>query len=119
MKIWKALATVLGLAAAAAVIPYKVEKDDETEVTTVKALAWTAVKAPNPEDGGTRVDVAFLPGLTPEEPAGGIDIDVDITPDAEEAAMFDDSVELADIIPTPAAPKEPAEAPAAPEINPA
>ncbi len=99
MKIWKALAGLAGVAAAAALIPYKVEKDDETGVTAVKALAWTAVKAPNPEDGGTKVDITFLPGLTPEEPADGIDADE--APDPAEAEMFDDSVNLADIIPDP------------------
>ncbi len=110
MKIWKALAAALGVAAAAAFIPYKVEKDDETETTTVKALAWTAVKAPNQEDGGTQVDVTFLPGLSaaaPAEDAADAEAEADpeaeeeIAPDPEEAEMFDDSVNLADIIPDP------------------
>ena len=102
MKFWKTLAALAGVAAAASLIPYKVERDEETGVTTVKALAWTAVKTPNGEDGGAQVDVSILPGLTPAEPSGdGIDIDVEITPDPAEAEMFDDSVNLADIIPDP------------------
>ena len=108
MKIWKALAAAFGVAAAAAFIPYKVEKDDETETTTVKALAWTAVKTPNQEDGGTQVDVTFLPGLSSAvhaEDADATEADPEAeeesAPDPEEAEMFDDSVNLADIIPDP------------------
>ena len=115
MKIWKALAAALGAAAAAALIPYKVEKDDETNVTTVKALAWTAVKSPNGEDGGTKVDVTYLPGLAPAAAEDGEPEEEEVE---DESELYDDSVELADIIPAPSA-KEPAEAPAAPEIDPA
>ncbi len=101
MKLWKALAAIAGVAAAAALIPYQVEKDEETGVTTMKALAWTAVKAPNPEDGGTQVEVSILPGLTPEEAAAPDDAAEVPAPDPAEAEMFDDSVDLADIIPDP------------------
>ncbi len=94
MKFWKVLA---GLAAAAALIPYQVEKDEETGTLKLKALTWEATRSPNPEDGGTQVEVSILPGLSPvdvedlagpDEPAGD-----------PEAEMFDDSVTLGDVPP--------------------
>ncbi len=102
MKIWKVLAAVAGATAVASLIPYKVEKDEEAGVTTVKALAWTAVKTTDPEGGDTSLSVSILPGLGPKASAGDAGPDTGAQAGAEpaEAEMFDDSVNLADIIPS-------------------
>lgn len=48
-KLWK----VLGITAlAASLIPYRVNKDDETESTTMDALLWQAIRRPG--EGGDK-----------------------------------------------------------------
>lgn len=64
-KLWK----ILGITALAAVlVPYRVEKDEETGEKSYDALLWHARAKGHPSDGGDgrKVDVTF--GLkTPEE----------------------------------------------------
>ena len=55
-KLWK----VLGIAAAvAALAPYKVEKDDETGATNIRALLWGARYTPATEQTGRDIDVTL------------------------------------------------------------
>ena len=51
---------VLGAAAAvAALTPYKVERDEDTGATTMRALLWGAKYTPATEEAGRSVDVTF------------------------------------------------------------
>lgn len=84
-KFWKAL----GIAAlAAAVIPYRVEGDEDTGALTVQALLWKLTQKPG-ADGGKDVDIRFLSFGKDEE-------DGLFTDDPEEAMLFaDDEPEAA------------------------
>ena len=53
-KIWK----VLGITAlAASLIPYRVNKDDEAESTTVDALLWQATRRPGEGEDKDQLDI--------------------------------------------------------------
>ena len=78
---------VLGAAAAvAALTPYKVERDEETGVTTMQALLWGAKYTPATEESGRGVDVTF--GLNIP---GGKDEAELYADDEPEAAVLDES----------------------------
>ena len=84
-KLWKAL----GIAAAvAALAPYKVEKDDETGATNIKALLWGARYTPATEQTGRNIDVTLglhAPRLRKDEAEFYADDDPD-------AAVLDEEV---------------------------
>ena len=70
MKISSVLKVLGAAAAVAALTPYRVEKDEETGVTTLKALLWSARHTPATEETGRDVDVTFglnVPGRKSEE----------------------------------------------------
>ena len=53
-KFWK----VLGITAlAASLIPYRVNKDEETETTTMDALLWQAIRRPGEGEDKGQVDI--------------------------------------------------------------
>ena len=114
MKISKVLKVLGAAAAVAALTPYKVEKDDETGVTTLKALIWGAKYTPAAEGTGRDVDVTFglnVPGreveaelFADDEPEAAV-LDADdlqvIADEAQEAAdevqaLADEAQEAAD-----------------------
>ena len=59
MKISSVLKVFGAAAAVAALTPYRVEKDEETGVTTMKALLWGAKYTPAAEGTGRNVDVTI------------------------------------------------------------
>lgn len=59
MKISNVLKVLGAAAAVAALTPYKVEKDDETGATTLKALLWGAKYTPAAGEAGRNVDVTL------------------------------------------------------------
>ena len=70
MKISKVLKVLGAAAAVAALTPYQVERDEESGVTTLKALLWGAKYTPAAGETGRNVDVTFglnLPGRDGEE----------------------------------------------------
>ena len=84
MKISNVLKVLGAAAAVAALTPYQVEKDEETGVTTMKALLWGAKYTPATEETGRDVDVTIglnIPGKKDEA-----DLFAD---DEPEAAMLD------------------------------
>lgn len=103
-KFWK----VLGLTAlAAALVPYRVRRDDETGALTVRALLWKATEKVNP-DGAKDINIKLLSfGRDEEEEL--------FTDDPQEAVLFADDEPEAAAVPeidsAPAAqPEEPAKA---------
>ena len=111
MKISKVLKVLGAVAAVAALTPYQVEKDEETGVTTLKALLWGAKYTPGVEGTGRDVDVTFglnIPGqeaetelfaddepeaAAPDQEESPITVDVEVTVDeAPETADEADSV---------------------------
>ena len=80
---------VLGAAAAvAALTPYQVEKDEETGVTTLKALLWGAKYSPAAEGTGRDVDVTFGLNIPGREGEAEAELFAD---DEPEAAVLDES----------------------------
>ena len=89
-KFWKAL----GIAAlAAAVIPYRVHKDDETGEKTVEALLWQATRGPGGDKNHDQVDIS----LGFKSPFQAVREEKALfTDDPEEAVLFaDDEPEAA------------------------
>ena len=72
MKISKVLKVLGAAAAVAALTPYQVEKDEETGVTSLKALIWGARYTPATEEAGRDLNLIFglhipkLPGRKDE-----------------------------------------------------
>ena len=85
MKFSKVLKVLGAVAAVAALTPYEVEKDEETGVTTMKALLWRARHIPATEETGRDVDVAF--GLNIPGREGEAELFAD---DEPEAAVLDE-----------------------------
>ena len=82
-NIWK----VLGITAlAASLIPYRVNKDDETESTTMDALLWQATRRPGEgEDKGTLdISIGFKSPLQTKREESALFAD-----DEPEAAVVD------------------------------
>ena len=100
MKISKVLKVLGAAAAVAALTPYKVEKDDETGVTTLKALLWSARHTPAAEDTGRNVDVTVglnIPGREGEAELFADDEPEAAVLDAEELQIIaDEAQEAAD-----------------------
>ena len=92
---------VLGAAAAvAALIPYKVEKDEETGATTMKALLWKAKHTPATEETGRDIDLTIglnIPSRNSEAELYADDDPDAATLDAEELQVIaDEAQETAD-----------------------
>ena len=85
MKISKVLKVLGAAAAVAALTPYKVERDEETGVTTMKALLWDAKYTPAAEGTGRDVNVTF--GLNIPGQEGEAELFAD---DEPEAAVLDE-----------------------------
>lgn len=108
-KFWK----VLGLTAlAAALVPYRVRRDDETGQQTVEALLWQVTRGPGEDQTHQQIDVS----LGFKSPFQAIREEKKLfTNNPQEAALFaDDEPEAAavpEIDPAPAAqPEEPTKA---------
>ena len=80
MKISKVLKVLGAAAAVAALTPYKVETDEETGVTKIKALLWGAKYTPADDGTGRNVDVTF--GLNIPGQEGEAELYADDDPDA-------------------------------------
>ena len=63
MKISKVLKVLGAVAAVAALTPYKVERDEETGTTNVKALLWGFTYTPDGRKNGRNVDDAEGPNV--------------------------------------------------------
>lgn len=88
-KFWK----VLGITAlAAALVPYRVEKDEENGDMTFDALLWQGKKCIR--DGEKRVNVNFTPWFSPSR-AGSREQDI-LDLDGDELDLIDD-LDLADL----------------------
>lgn len=55
-KLWKALGIT---ALAAALIPYRVQKDEEAQTTSVDALLWQATRGPGEGEDKNQVDICI------------------------------------------------------------
>ena len=55
-KLWKALGIT---ALAATLIPYRVQKDEEAQTTSVDALLWQATRGPGQGEDKEQVDITF------------------------------------------------------------
>ena len=87
MKISRVLKVLGAAAAVAALTPYRVEKDEETGATTLKALLWSIKHTPSAEGTGRDVDVTL--GLNLPKFSGGKD-ESDLFADNDpESAMLD------------------------------
>ena len=81
MKISRVLKVLGAAAAVAALTPYKVEKDEETGVTNIKALLWGARYTPATGETGRDIDVTL--GLhVPKLPKDEAELYADDDPDA-------------------------------------
>lgn len=108
-KLWKALGIT---ALAAAILPYRVRKDQEEDATTIDALLWQATRRPGQgEDKGTvDITIGFKSPLQEARQERAL-----FTDDPEEAVLFADDQPEAAVVdtppsaPSPAAPEEPAE----------
>ena len=61
-KGWKIAGAIAGVAALAALAPYFINKDPESDETTVKALLWKYTNKPDHENPGSRklsIDIGF------------------------------------------------------------
>ena len=83
-KFWK----VLGITAlAASLIPYRVNKDEETETTTMDALLWQAARRPGQGEDKGQVDIS----LGFKSPFQEVREERELfTDDPEEAVLFAD-----------------------------
>ena len=93
MKISKVLKVLGAAAAVAALTPYQVEKDEETGVTTLKALLWGAKYTPGVEGTGRDVDVTFglnIPGQESEAELFADDEPEAAVPDPEDVPVTAD-----------------------------
>ena len=100
MKISSILKALGAAAAVAALTPYKVERDEETGSTTMKALLWGAKYTPATEESGRNVDVTFglnIPGGKDEAELYADDEPEAAVLDAEELQIIaDEAQEAAD-----------------------
>ena len=58
-KFWKAL----GIAALAAVVPVRVQKDEETGKKTFQSLLWKLDVTPDPDNSGTEIGLDLMEGV--------------------------------------------------------
>ena len=91
-SIWKVLGGIAGVAAAAALVPYRIEGDEETGEIKIKALAWNASIRRNDTDARDcdlccedecccEACCAEEPSEAPEEPAeAAIEVDLRTEP---------------------------------------
>ena len=87
MKISKVLKVLGAAAAVAALTPYRVEKDEETGSTSVKALLWGAKLTPATEETGRDINVVL--GLNVPKRLGKKSETELFADDEPEAAMLD------------------------------
>ena len=87
MKISNALKVLGAAAALAAITPYQVERDEETGVTSMKALLWGAKLTPATEETGRDLNVVL--GLNVPKRLGGKDETELFADDEPEAAVLD------------------------------
>ena len=85
MKISSVLKVLGAAAAVAALTPYQVEKDEETGVTTMRALLWGAKYTPATGESGRGIDVTLGP-RAPKLPKDEAELYAD---DEPEAAVLD------------------------------
>ena len=89
MKLSRVLKVLGAAAAVASLIPYEVEKDEETGVTSMKALLWGAKYTPAIGEAGRNVDVTLglhIPGIPDRKDEMELFAD-----DEPEAAVLDGS----------------------------
>lgn len=130
-KVWKVLAAA---AAVVALTPYKVDRDEETGETKVKALFWGAKYTPKTDESDAKIDVGLnllpdIPGLLGQETedmAGYDDHELidetDLYDDSVilvEEALSSDTVPIAETVVVEAAPVEAVEETPVPESDPA
>ena len=87
MKISNVLKVLGAAAALAAITPYQVERDEETGVTSMKALLWGAKLTPATEETGRDINVVL--GLNVPKRLGGKDESELFADDEPEAAVLD------------------------------
>ena len=83
-KLWKALGIT---ALAAALLPYRVRRDQESDITTVDALLWQAARRPGQGEDKSQVDI----NLGFKSPFQEVREERELfTDDPEEAVLFAD-----------------------------
>ena len=103
-KLWKALGIT---ALAAAVLPYRIRRDQEENTTTVDARLWQAVRRPGDGEDKGQLDIS----LGYKSPLQEVREERDLfTDDPEEAVLFADEEPEAAAVEAPAPMAEPAEA---------
>ena len=101
--IWKVLGITSLAAAAAALVPYKVKKDEETGQTKAKALVWEGRHIPATEEHEREIIVNVKPDLAPLKQK----VDEIKEKVGSEAETPDTDFEFPVIDPTPEAPQDP------------
>ena len=92
MKISSVLKVLGAAAAVAALTPYQVEKDEETGVTTMKALLWGAKYTPATGETGRDVDVTL--GLNVPKLAAKKEAELFADDDPDAAVLDADELQL-------------------------
>ena len=87
MKISNVLKVLGAAAALAAITPYQVERDEETGITSMKALLWGAKLTPATEETGRDINVVL--GLNVPKRLCGKDETELFADDEPEAAVLD------------------------------
>ena len=104
-KLWKALGIT---ALAAAVLPYRIRRDQEENTTTVDALLWQAVRRPGEGEDKGQLDISIGYKSPLQEVREERDL---FTDDPEEAVLFAEEPEAAAVdAPAPMAEAEEPEA---------
>ena len=96
MKISNVLKVLGAAAAVAALTPYQVEKDEETGVTTMKALLWGVKYTPAAGEAGRDVDITLglnIPGRNSEAELFADDEPEAATLDADELQLIADEAQ--------------------------
>lgn len=108
-KLWKALGIT---ALAAALLPYRVRKDQDEDATTIDALLWQATRRPGQGEEKAQVDITigFKSPLQEVRQERAL-----FTDDPEEAVLFADDQPEAAVVDTPPSASAPAEEPEATE----
>ena len=114
-KFWKAL----GVAALAAAVPVRFQKDEDTGEKTFQSLLVSVNVGPG-EEGGTDINISFGDGLLTQAISGPVGAKKEskmFTEDPEEAVLFADSEPEAAVADPPAAPVEEPEPAGEPEVT--
>ena len=84
-SIWKVLGGIAGIVAAAALVPYRIEGDEETGEVKIKALIWNASIRRNAADecdcgceDACGCECCAEEPEAPEDPTADIEIEVDL-----------------------------------------